>query len=358
MYLDDLLVEVIDKDGSDLHITVGVPPIIRIDGKLEKTDYPILTSLDTQQLIYDTLTEAQRKIFEEEHELDFSYSLPGMGRFRGNIFLQHQGMAAVFRIIPENILSFEQLGLPADLKQLLYLKKGLVLVTGATGSGKSTTLAAMIDLINEERYDHIITIENPIEFVHKHKKCIVNQREVGAHTKSFARALRSALREDPDIILIGEMRDFETISEAITAAETGHLVFGTLHSSSAIKTIDRLIDVFPPHQQEQIRTQLSESIEAIISQQLIPRKDGFGRALALEIMIATSGVRNLIRENKTYQIESIMQTSKDLGMQTIDQCLKELVERGDISGEEAYNRAESKKVFEKYMGYSSTSSYY
>ncbi len=194
--------------------------------------------------------------------------------------------------------------------------------------------------------------------MHKHKKCLLNQREVGAHTKSFERALRSALREDPDIILIGEMRDFETISEAITAAETGHLVFGTLHSSSAIKTIDRLIDVFPPHQQEQIRTQLSESIEAIISQQLIPRKDGFGRALALEIMIATSGVRNLIRENKTYQIESIMQTSKDLGMQTIDQCLKELVERGDISGEEAYNRAESKKVFEKYMGYSSTSSYY
>lgn len=343
-----LLKTLVENQGSDLHITVGLPPIIRIHGKLTKLGLPKLTVPDIGRLISELLSDRQRVKFKENLEIDFSYEIEGLARFRVNAFNQRLGPAAVFRVIPTDIKTVKDLGLPRHLENLAQVNKGFVLVTGPTGSGKSTTLAALVDKANATRYDHIITIEDPIEFVHFPKRCIINQREVGPHTHSFANALKSALREDPDIILVGEMRDYETISLAITAAETGHLVFATLHTISAAGAIDRIVDVFPPHQQDQIRTQLSDTMVAILAQQLIPTKNGKGRVCAIEILMGTAPVKNLIREGKTYQLYSTMQTSIRDGMQTLDQALKELVKRGHISGREAYVRAHDKNAFKQY----------
>ncbi|MDD3627595.1 MAG: type IV pilus twitching motility protein PilT [bacterium] len=343
-----LLKALVDNNGSDLHVTVGLPPIIRIHGKLTKLNLPPLNIPDITRLVNELLSDKQRIRFKEELEIDFSYEIEGLARFRVNAFNQRLGPAAVFRVIPTKIKTLEELGVPKYLENLSLKHKGFVLVTGPTGSGKSTTLAALVDKCNASRYDHIITIEDPIEFVHFPKKCIINQREVGPHTHSFSAALKSALREDPDIILVGEMRDFETISLAITAAETGHLVFATLHTISAAGAIDRIIDVFPPHQQDQIRTQLSDTIVAIIAQQLIPTKTGKSRCCAIEVLMGTAPVKNLIREGKTYQLYSTMQTSMRDGMQTLDQALKELVKQGLISGREAYLRAHDKNAFKQY----------
>lgn len=347
-HIDDLLKLVVEKGGSDLHLTVNSPPMIRIHGKLWPTDLPPLQPKDTRRLLYQILSNDQREKFERDMELDTSYEIPNLSRFRCNVFVNRLGIGAVFRVIPARIKTLEELKMPPVLVELTRRTKGLILVTGPTGSGKSTTLAAMIDQINNERQDHIITIEDPIEFVHQHKKCIINQREVGSNTKSFANALRAALREDPDVILVGEMRDYETISLAVTAAETGHLVFATLHTPSASQSVDRIIDVFPAHQQEQIRVQLADALQAVIAQQLIPTIDGMGRVCAIEILINTPAVANLIRENKTFQIPSIMQTSKQIGMQTMDQSLMDLVKSRKISPEEAYRRAFDKKAFEQY----------
>src|ERR671912_23728 len=303
------------KEGaSDCHISAGEPPMIRLHGDLKKLDHPPLTAEETHALVYDMMSDAQRKNFEEKRECDFSFELGDIARFRVNVFMQRKGEGAVFRTIPTKVLTLEELEMPSILKQLCDKEKGLILVTGPTGSGKSTTLAAMVDYLNNTFEGHIITIEDPIEFVHKTKKCLVNQRELGVHTLSFANALKSALREDPDIILVGEMRDLETIQLALTAAETGHLVFGTLHASSAPKTIDRIIDAFPPAQQAQIRTQLSEALEAVITQTLLKKKGASGRVPALEIMIGTTAVRNLIREGKIHQLPGTMQVSKKDGM--------------------------------------------
>jgi twitching motility protein PilT len=338
MDITQLLTFLHQQGGSDLHISAGEPPMIRVDGDMKKIKVPALTTEQTQSMLYDIMGDSQRKGFEEKNDIDFSIELGDKARFRVNIFKQRRGMGAVFRIIPTKILSLEQLNMPSILAQITRKEKGLVLVTGPTGSGKSTTLAAMIDLINNEYEGHIITIEDPIEFVHQSKKCLVNQREVGPHTNSFATALRAALREDPDIVLVGEMRDLETIQLALTAAETGHLVFGTLHTSSAPKTVDRIIDVFPPNQQAQVRAMLSESIEAIITQTLC-KKIGGGRVAALEILIGTTAVRNLIRENKIHQIPSIMQTSHGVGMKTMQSALLELESKGLISRETAVDKA-------------------
>lgn len=296
-------------------------------------------------MIYEILTDERKAQFEEKHEIDFAIELTEIGRFRINAFYQRRGESAAFRLIPSKIKSVEELGLPPVVNNLTRSKNGLVLVTGPTGSGKSTTLASMVDLINQEREDHILTIEDPIEFVHNNKKCLVNQREVGPHTDSFAIALRSALREDPDVILVGEMRDLETIQMALTAAETGHVVFATLHTNSAPQTVDRIVDVFPPHQQQQIKTQLSEALVGVISQTLIPTVDGKGRVVACEIMVATPAIRNLIREGKTHQMPSIIQTGAKDGMQSMDQCLKALVMKNKISKEDAYLRAVDKASF-------------
>lgn len=315
------------ENASDVHISSGEPPMIRIHGDMRKIDSPLLQKEDVHKILYDILNDQQRKIYEENHELDFAIAFGNAGRFRVNAFLQSRGESIVFRTIPTVIPSIEELGMPKIVGDLTRKEKGLVLVTGPTGCGKSTTLAAMIDLINREEKCHILTVEDPIEFVHQSKSCLINQRELGQHTHSFANALRSALREDPDVILVGEMRDLETISLALTAAETGHLVFGTLHTSSAPKTVDRIIDVFPPEQQEQIRTMFSESLQAVLTQQLVKRKDGKGRIAALEIMIGTSAVRNLIRENKIAQIPSSIQTGRQYGMQTMDQALIDLYQR-------------------------------
>ena len=346
--IDDLLALIVDKQGSDLHLTVGSPPMMRLQGKLWPTDLPELTATETKRLIYQFLDNDQRERFERDLELDISYELRDLARYRCNIFYNRLGVGGVFRVIPTDILSLEDLKMPKVLTDLSRRSKGLVLVTGPTGSGKSTTLAAMVDLVNNERQDHILTIEDPIEFVHRHKKCIVNQREVGPNTKSFANALRSALREDPDVILVGEMRDYDTISLAVTAAETGHLVFATLHTPSAAQSVDRIVDVFPAHQQDQIRTQLADALQGIIAQQLIPTIDSMSRAVAIEILINTPAVSNLIRENKTFQLTSIMQTSKQMGMQTMDQSLIDLVKSRKISPQEAYRRAYDKKSFEQY----------
>ncbi len=346
--IDDLLKLIVDKAGSDLHLTVGSPPMLRLQGKLWPTDLPPLTPKEIRRLVYNFLTNDQREKLEQDLELDISYELKGVARYRCNIFFTRLGMGAVFRVIPTRIKSLSELRLPMVLGDLARRNKGLILVTGPTGSGKSTTLAAMVDQINNERQDHILTIEDPIEFVHQHKQCIVNQREIGPNTKSFANALRSALREDPDIILVGEMRDYETISLAVTAAETGHLVFATLHTPSAAQSVDRIVDVFPAHQQAQIRTQLADALQGIIAQQLIPTIDGQRRECALEIMINTPAVANLIRDNKTFQLTSIMQTSKQQGMQTMDQALMDLVKSRKISPQEAYRRALDKKAFEQY----------
>jgi twitching motility protein PilT len=327
MDITQLLVFGVDQGASDCHLSAGEPPLIRIDGDLKKLDHPALSKEDVHALIYDIMNDAQRKAFEETHECDFSFELGQVARFRVNVFLQRKGEGAVFRTIPTKILTLEELGMPPILKQMCEKEKGLILVTGPTGSGKSTTLAAMIDYLNNTFEGHILTVEDPIEFVHQSKKCLVNQRELGPHTHSFANALRAALREDPDIILVGEMRDLETIQLALTAAETGHIVFGTLHTSSAPKTVDRIIDVFPPTQQSQIRAQFAESIEAVLTQTLLKKKAG-GRAAALEILTGTTAVRNLIREGKIHQIPGTMQVSQKDGMQTMDMALTNLVSRG------------------------------
>lgn len=338
--LYDLLKQMIEKGASDLHVTTGSPPRLRIDGKLIPIDHPPLTPADTKNLCYSILTDAQKHRFEENNELDLSFGIKGLSRFRANIFMQRGAVAGAFRTIPFGIKTFNELGLPDIINELVKKPRGLIVVTGPTGSGKSTTLAAMVDRINEERYDHIITIEDPIEYLHGHKKSLINQREVNADTSSFKAALKYVLRQDPDVVLIGEMRDLETIEAALTVSETGHLTLATLHTNSAVQTINRIIDVFPSHQQEQIRVQLSFVLEGIISQQLIPKKTGQGRVLAVEILIPNPAVRNLIREDKIHQIYSIMQTGQARsGMQTMNQSLLELYTKGLISYEDAIGRS-------------------
>lgn len=324
--------------------------MMRVNGEMRRLKVPMLTNEDIHHLIYDMMNDEQKKQFEENKEIDFSRQLGTTARFRVNIFYNQHGEAAVFRTIPTKILTVEELNLPPVLIELCERERGIVLVTGPTGSGKSTTLAAMIDYINKNKHGHIITIEDPIEFQHESINCLVNQREVGPNTHSFSDALRSSLREDPDIILVGEMRDLETISLAITAAETGHLVFGTLHTSSAAKTVDRIVDVFPPDQQEQIRTMFAESIEGVIAQRLLRTKDGKGRVAALEIMIGTTAIRNLIREGKSFQIPSIIQTGREQGMQSMDSALKELVNDGQVDAEVAIAFAHDKKSFQAGLG--------
>ena len=328
--MEALLREAAEKGASDLHLSSGEPPMLRVHGDLVRTEHPALTPDNVNALVNTVMNERQRAHFNDEHECDFACELPGKGRFRVNVFMHSRGPGAVLRTIPTEIPSLESLNMPPVLKELCTRERGLVLVTGPTGSGKSTTLAAMVDVINQTWDAHILTVEDPIEFVHPPKQCLVNQREVGPHTASFTNALRSALREDPDVILIGEMRDLETISLALTAAETGHLVFGTLHTSSAPKTIDRIIDVFPAGQQAQIRTMLSESLEAVVAQTLVKKKGGGGRVAACEILIGVPAVRNLIREAKLHQIPSMMQTGQRVGMQTLDMALADLVKRGMI----------------------------
>ena len=344
MDITELLSFGVEQGASDCHLSAGEPPMIRINGDLKKLDYPLLTREQAHALIYDIMNDLQRKNFEEFHECDFSFELGEVARFRVNVFMQRKGEAAVFRTIPTKILTLEELGMPPLLKQLCEKEKGLILVTGPTGSGKSTTLAAMIDYLNSSFEGHILTVEDPIEFVHPSKKCLVNQRELGPHTHSFANALRAALREDPDIILVGEMRDLETIQLALSAAETGHIVFGTLHTSSAPKTVDRIIDVFPPTQQAQIRSQFAESIEAVITQTLLKKKAG-GRVAALEILTGTTAVRNLIREGKIHQIPGTMQVSQKDGMQTMDMALTNLVTRGIVTREEAQAKSMNANLF-------------
>ncbi|MEO5344780.1 MAG: type IV pilus twitching motility protein PilT [Magnetococcus sp. YQC-9] len=342
--ISELLAFSVRNRASDLHISSGMPPLIRVDGEIRRIDVPPLAIDEVKGMVYDIMNDKQRKTYEEEYECDFSFAVPNLARFRVNAFNQHRGPAAVFRTIPSEILSLEQLGTPEIFKEFAATPRGLVLVTGPTGSGKSTTLAAMIDYKNKNEYGHILTMEDPIEFVHESKKCLINQREVHRDTKSFSAALRSALREDPDVILVGEMRDLETIRLALTAAETGHLVFGTLHTTSAAKTIDRIVDVFPAAEKEMIRTMLSESIRAIISQNLLKKKGG-GRVAAHEILIGNPAIRNLIRENKIAQMYSAIQTGRGIGMQTLEQCLQELLNKGLITKEAAREKANIKDGF-------------
>jgi twitching motility protein PilT len=338
--LHEMLKELIERGGSDLHITTNSSPQLRIDGKLISMDLPPLTPIETRQLCYSVLNDNQKHKFEEENELDLSFGVKGLSRFRSNIFVQRGAVAGVFRTIPYKILTFEELGLPPVVSHLSEKPRGLVLVTGPTGSGKSTTLASIIDKINTERHDHIVTIEDPIEYLHPHKNCLVNQREVGADTKSFKHALKYVLRQDPDVVLVGEMRDLETIEAALTLAETGHLCFATLHTNSCVQTINRIIDVFPPYQQAQVRAQLSFVLEGVLSQTLIPKASGKGRALALEIMVPNPAIRNLIREDKLHQIYSQMQVGQDkFGMQTMNQSLYNLYQRRIISLDDAMGRS-------------------
>ncbi|HEV8342417.1 MAG TPA: type IV pilus twitching motility protein PilT [Candidatus Binatia bacterium] len=344
MDITQLLAFGVEQGASDCHLSSEEPPMLRIHGDLKKLDHAALSKEQVHAMVYDIMNDGQRKVFEETHEADFSFEMGNIARFRVNVFMQRKGEGAVFRTIPTKILTLEQLGMPPVLKHICDKEKGLVLVTGPTGSGKSTTLAGMIDYLNNSFEGHILTIEDPIEFVHQSKKCLVNQRELGPHTHSFANALRAALREDPDIILVGEMRDLDTIQLALTAAETGHLVFGTLHTSSAPKTVDRVIDVFPPNQQSQIRAQFSESIEAVMTQTLLKKKGG-GRVAALEIMTGTTAIRNLIREGKIHQIPGTMQVSQKDGMQTMDMALMELVNRGMVTKEEAQSRSMNPNLF-------------
>jgi twitching motility protein PilT len=354
--LSELLKKLAELGGSDLHITTNTPPQVRVDGHLRPLEgYKILTSADTKQLAYSVLTDAQKHRFEENLELDFSFGVKGLSRFRANIFNQRGAVGAVFRAIPYEIKPFEALGLPAVVKQLCDKPRGLILVTGPTGSGKSTTLAAMIDKINSDRHEHILTIEDPIEFLHNHKSCLVNQREVNADTRGFAEALRTALRQDPDIVLVGEMRDLETIESALRIAETGHLTFATLHTNSAASTINRIIDVFPSEQQSQVRAQLSLVLEGILCQALLPKADGQGRAMALEILVPNPAIRNLIREDKVHQIYSMMQTGQDkYGMQTFNQALATLYHKRQISLDIAMQRSsnsdELKELIERGSG--------
>ncbi|MGM0521749.1 MAG: type IV pilus twitching motility protein PilT [Pseudomonadota bacterium] len=340
MDITELLAFSAKQNASDLHLSAGLPPMIRVDGDIRRLNVPAMENNDVRKLIYDIMGDRQRRDYEEHLEVDFSFEVPGVARFRVNAFNQARGAGAVFRTIPNEVLSMEALGLGEVFERFSMLPRGLVLVTGPTGSGKSTTLAAMIDYVNNHRYEHILTIEDPVEFVHTSKRCLINQREVHRDTHSFADALRSALREDPDVILVGELRDLETIRLALTAAETGHLVFGTLHTTSAAKTIDRIIDVFPGEEKSMVRSMLSESLQAVVSQSLLKRQGG-GRVAAHEILIATSAVRNLIREDKVAQIYSAIQTGGSLGMQTLDASLTQLVKEGAISREEAQARAKS-----------------
>ena len=347
--IDQFLKVLAEKGGSDLHLTTGSPPMMRLHGELQAFPFRELTPKDMEKLVYEIMEEDWRMTFLDRRDFDFAYEIAGVARFRANVFWQRKGLGAVFRTIPSEILTADDLNLPDVVRKFGMLSKGLVLVTGPTGSGKSTTLAAIIDLINETRKDHILTIEDPIEFTHPNKTCLVNQREIGSHTKSFAAALKAALREDPDVILVGEMRDRETIELGITAAETGHLVFGTLHTNSAPKTVDRIIDVFPADQQEQIRSMLAESLKGVVSQVLMRKKDGKGRVAAMEIMVGTSAVANLIRENKLHQIPSIIQTGKKDGMQLLDQHILEFLMSGAIDAREAYMRSHNKQAFAQYL---------
>lgn len=347
MDISELLAFSVKNNASDLHLSSGMPPMIRVHGDVRRINLPVMAHQDVHSMIYDIMSDGQRKTYEEKLECDFSFEIPGLARFRVNAFNQDRGAAAVFRTIPSKVLTLEELGCPKVFADLALRPRGLVLVTGPTGSGKSTTLAAMVNHVNENQNSHIITIEDPIEFLHESKRCLINQREVGQHTLSFDNALRSALREDPDVILVGEMRDLETIRLALTAAETGHLVFGTVHTSSAAKTIDRVVDVFPGDEKEMVRSMLSESLVAIISQSLLKRKDDSGRIAAHEIMIATPAIRNLIRENKIAQMYSTIQTGNNVGMQTLDQNLTDLVRRNAISSAAARTAA---KVPENFPG--------
>ncbi|MDT7849426.1 type IV pilus twitching motility protein PilT [Methylophilus sp. VKM B-3414] len=339
MDISDLLAFSVKNKASDLHLSAGLPPMIRVHGDVRKINLPAMDHAEVHNMLYDIMNDSQRKVYEEKLECDFSFEIPDLARFRVNAFNHQRGAGAVFRTIPSKVLTLEELNAPRVFKDLADTPRGIVLVTGPTGSGKSTTLAAMIDYINESQMSHILTVEDPIEFVHTSKKSLINQREVGPHTMSFENALRSALREDPDVILVGEMRDLETIRLALTAAETGHLVFGTLHTSSAAKTIDRVVDVFPAAEKEMVRSMLSESLRAVISQTLCKTKDEQGRVAAHEIMIGTPAIRNLIRENKIAQMYSAIQTGQSVGMQTLDQNLQDLVRRNVISADEARTKA-------------------
>ena len=346
--LPELLKMTVDLNGSDLHIAIDTPPQVRVHGELQRMQLPPMVASETKQLVYSVLTDSQKKRFEESNELDFSFGIRGLARFRCNVFQQRGAVGAVYRLIPEKIRAFGELGLPAVLATLSDRPRGLVLITGPTGSGKSTTLAAMLDKINSERHGHILTIEDPIEYIHQHKGCLVNQREVHSDTTSFTIALRAALREDPDIVLIGEMRDLETVEAALKIAETGHLTFGTLHTNSAAQTINRIIDVFPSGQQAQIRTQLSLVLEGIVCQALLPRADGKGRVCSLEIMVPTPAIRNLIRDDKVHQIYSTMQAGQEkLGMQTMNQALATLALRREITVETALGASSLKDELEQ-----------
>ena len=345
MDITELLAFAVKNKASDLHLSAGLPPMIRVHGDIRRINLPPMEHEDVHAMVYDIMSDAQRKMYEEHLECDFSFAVPNLARFRVNAFVQQRGAAAAFRTIPAKVLSLEELNAPKVFAELTNRPRGLILCTGPTGSGKSTTLAAMVNHVNENEYGHVLTIEDPIEFLHESKKCLINQREVGPHTLSFANALRSALREDPDYILVGEMRDLETIRLALTAAETGHLVFGTLHTSSAAKTIDRIIDVFPAAEKEMVRAMLSESLVSVVAQTLLKTKDGQGRIAAHEIMIGTAAIRNLIRENKVAQMYSAIQTSQSIGMQTLDQCLVDLVKRNQVNVAEARNRAVNKELF-------------
>ncbi len=351
LHLNELLSIQLDRGGSDLHLTAGSPPQIRVHGKLERlTDFPVLKPAELRRMIYSILTEKQREKLEETLELDASHPVPGRGRFRMNVYFQRDSIGAAFRAIPTEIMSLEKLGIPPSVGELADLQRGLVLVTGPTGSGKSTTLASLIDMVNSKRSCHILTVEDPIEFLHVHKQAIVNQREVGADTLGFGPALKHALRQDPDVILVGELRDLETISTALTAAETGHLVFATLHTQDAPQTIDRIVDVFPSHQQQQVRVQLASTIQAILTQQLVPLASGKGRVPAVEVMIATSGIRNLIRESKNHQITTACRPEAKHGMQTMDQALADLVRRNLVSYAVAVERCMNLEDFQRLAG--------
>jgi twitching motility protein PilT len=346
-----VLRHMVEVQASDLHLTAGFPPALRNKGKISPLEgHAPLAPQETREIIFGILNDDQRKKFENHKQLDFAYAIPGVARFRVNCFMQRGSVSAAFRLVPQEIPALESLGVPPVLRELTSKPRGFILVTGPTGSGKSTTLAAMLDVINRERQDHILTIEDPIEFLHKHKKSIVNQREVGADAEDFALGLRAALREDPDVILVGEMRDLETISTALTAAETGHLVFATLHTQSTAQTVDRIIDVFPPQQQGQVRTQLSIALQGIVTQQLLPTADGVGRTVASEVLVPTPAIRNLIREGKTHQIYAAVQTSGAVGMQTMDADLARLVRMGKITRQLAEQRASVPEELKRLMG--------
>jgi twitching motility protein PilT len=346
-----VLSRMVEVRASDVHLTPGFAPAIRVRGRITPMeDYPQLTPQDTREVVYSILNDAQRKQFENNQQLDFAYAIPNVARFRVNCYFQRGAISAAFRLIPDEIHSLESLGLPLVLEEFARKPRGFVLFTGPTGSGKTTSLASMVDLINSEREEHILTIEDPIEFLHTHKKCIVNQREIGADAIDFSQALKAALRQDPDVILVGEMRDLETISTALTAAETGHLVFATLHTQSTAQTVDRIIDVFPPHQQQQVRMQLSVALQGIVTQQLLPTADGSSRIVACEVLVPTPAVRNLIREGKTHQIYSALQTSGAVGMQTMDSHLAQLVRMGKITRTLAEQRASIPEELKRLLG--------